>query len=135
MCGFFKRNCLGLKQFLLPSVLTGVCSQKWWGLIFLALEPWAGGPAVCLGLLAPEISLPNFYPLHMYVGLARSMSLPLLPVWMDVVNSIVVRLPFNLISDSPEGWLFYILVVILMWLCEEMIFTYVAFLTLTLYLI
>ena len=34
-------------------------------------------------------------------------------------NSIVVRLPFNFISDSSEWWLFYILVVILMWLCEE----------------
>ena len=30
-----------------------------------------------------------------------------------------VRLPFNSISDSSEWWLFYILVVILMWLCEE----------------
>ena len=34
-------------------------------------------------------------------------------------NSIVVRLPFNSISDSSEWWLFYILVVILMWLCKE----------------
>ena len=34
-------------------------------------------------------------------------------------NSVVVRLPFNLISDGSERWLFYILVVILMWLCEE----------------
>ena len=25
---------------------TGFCSQKMWGLIFLALEPWAGGPGV-----------------------------------------------------------------------------------------
>ena len=34
-------------------------------------------------------------------------------------NSIVVRLPFNSISDGSECWLFYILVVILIWLCEE----------------
>ena len=34
-------------------------------------------------------------------------------------NSIVVRLPFNSISDSSEWWLFYILIVILMWLCKE----------------
>ena len=33
-------------------------------------------------------------------------------------NSIVVRLPFNSISDHSEWWLFYILVVILMWLWE-----------------
>ena len=41
---------------------TGFCSQELWELIFLALESWAGGPGVGLGLLAPEISLPNFYP-------------------------------------------------------------------------
>ena len=35
-------------------------SQKLWGLIFLALETWARGPGVGLGLLAPEISLPDF---------------------------------------------------------------------------
>ena len=35
-------------------------------------------------------------------------------------NSIVVRLPFNSISDDPEWWLFYILIVILMWLCKEL---------------
>ena len=34
-------------------------------------------------------------------------------------NSVVVRLPFSLISDVPEWWLFYISVVILMWLCKE----------------
>ena len=37
----------------------------------------------------------------------------------DFFNSIVVRLPFNLTSEGSERWLFYILVVILMWLCEE----------------
>ena len=34
-------------------------------------------------------------------------------------NSIVVRLPLNSISDGSEWWLFYNLVVILRWLCEE----------------
>ena len=34
-------------------------------------------------------------------------------------NFVVVRLPFNLISDGSEWWLFYILVAILMWLCKE----------------
>ena len=33
--------------------------------------------------------------------------------------SIVIRFPFNSISDGSEWWLFYILVVILMWLCKE----------------
>ena len=39
MCGLFKRNCLGLQQ---PPLQTDFCSQKLWGLIFLALEPWTG---------------------------------------------------------------------------------------------
>ena len=41
----------------------------------------------------------------------------------DFFNSVVVRLPFidsiPLISDGSEWWLFYSLVVILIWLCEE----------------
>ena len=45
-----------------------------------------------------------------------------LPTSLDgcvFLNFIVVRLPFNSISDDSEWWLFYILVVIFMWLCEE----------------
>ena len=55
-----------------------------------------------LRLLGPEISLLNFYPPHVGEGPAHSASTLLLPVWMDVVsfNSVVVRLPFNLISDG-----------------------------------
>ena len=48
----------------------------------------ARGPGVGLGLLGPEISLLNFYPPHMGVGPAGSVSAPLLPVWMDVVSVI-----------------------------------------------
>ena len=47
------------------SIPTGFCSQKLWGLIFLELESWPGGPGVCLELLTPEISILNFYPQHM----------------------------------------------------------------------
>ena len=50
------------------SNLTGFYSQKLWEFIFLALEPWAEGPGVGLGPLAPETSLPNFYPPHVRVG-------------------------------------------------------------------
>ena len=46
------------------------------------------GPGVGLGFFAPETSLPSFYPPHMGVGPAHSMSPPLLPVWMDVVSLI-----------------------------------------------
>ena len=46
------------------------------------------GPGVGLELLTPEISLPNFYPPHVGEGPACSVSVPLLPVWMDVVSLI-----------------------------------------------
>ena len=47
------------------------------------------GFGVGLGLLNPEIALPNFYPPHMDVGPAHSTSLLLLSVWMDVVSLIL----------------------------------------------
>ena len=65
------------------SIPTGFGSQKVWGLIFLALEPWAG-----LELLTPKIYRPNFYPPHVGVGPAHSMSPSFLPVWMGVVSLI-----------------------------------------------
>ena len=119
MCVFFKRKCLGLQKFLpLLSISTDFCSQNLWGLIFLAQESGAGEAGVGLGLLAPEISLQNFYP-H---GCGIS---PLFICYPHTTldgcgffNSVVVRLPFNLIFDGSQWWLFYILVVILMWLCE-----------------
>ena len=39
---------------------------------------------------------------------------------------VVVRLPFNLLSDGSGWWLFYILVVILMWLCKEVSHVYLC---------
>ena len=66
------------------SISTGVCSQKLWGLIFQALESWAGGPGVGLGLLVPEISLSNCYPHES----AHSLSAHLPPFWMDVGSTI-----------------------------------------------
>ena len=47
-----------------------------------------GVPGVGLGLLTPKISFLNFYPPHVGMGPARSLSLPLLPVWVDVVSLI-----------------------------------------------
>ena len=67
----------------------GFCIQKLWELIFLALEPWAWGPGVGLGPLAPEISLLNFYPSYVGVGPPHYSSAPLLPVWMDVISLIL----------------------------------------------
>ena len=54
----------------------GFCDQKLWGLTFLALERWAGGPGMGLRLLTP-ISLPNFYPPYVGEGAARYASVPL----------------------------------------------------------
>ena len=60
--GFFKGNCLGLQKFLPPTQSPLIFAATVMGTYLLA--PYAGGPGVVLGLLAPEISLPNFYPLH-----------------------------------------------------------------------
>ena len=84
------------------SIPIGFHRQKLWGLIFLALEPWAGGPGVGLGLLALEISLPNFYP---HGCGASPFCVCTFPTSLDrcgFFNSVVVRLPFNSISDVPE---------------------------------
>ena len=83
------RGNFGLQQFLPNSIPAGIFSQEMWGLIFLALETWAEGPGMGLGLLAPEISLLNFYPPHVSVGAAHCTSVPLLPTWMDVVSLIL----------------------------------------------
>ena len=101
------------------SIPTGFCSQKLWELIFLALEPLAGGPGVGLWLLTPKISLPNFYPPHVGEGPDCSASAPLLPVRMDVVSLILYLSDFHLtrfLTFLSDGCSF--LDVILMWLCK-----------------
>ena len=59
------------------SILTCFHSQKLWGLIFLALESWAGEPGVGLGLLASKVSLLNFYPCGCGPAYSSSAPLPL----------------------------------------------------------
>ena len=105
MCGFPRMNFLGLQQpaSSTNSIPAGFCSQKLWGLIFLALEPWAGGPSVGPGLRALKISLPNFYP-HGCRASPFCICTP--PTSLDgcgFFNFIVVRLPYNLISDGPDN--------------------------------
>ena len=57
-CGPFKRKLLRIPEFLLPPQPSLVFYiQKLWRLIFLALEPWAGGAWCGMGSLAPEVSL------------------------------------------------------------------------------
>ena len=79
MCGFFKRNCLGLQQLQPEVVGTYVPGTGILG--------WGCG--VGLGLLAPKILLPNFYPPNMGVGPAHSVSVPLLLIWLNVVSLIL----------------------------------------------
>ena len=79
---------MGLQNFLPPTQSLLVFAARSCG-DFLALEPLAVEPRVDLGLLAPKISLPNFYPRHEGVGPDCSESVPLLPVWMDVFSLIL----------------------------------------------
>ena len=70
--------------------------------------PWAGGPCVGLGLLTPEISLRIF--IHNTWCVASPLCICAPPTSLDgcgFFHSIVVRLPFNLISDSCKWWLFH----------------------------
>ena len=86
VCVLFKKKCLRLQTFLpLPQSPPVFTARSYGGLIFLTLEPWARWPGMGLGLLIPEISLPNFYPPHLSVGPIHSVC----PTWMDVVSLIL----------------------------------------------
>ena len=56
-------------------------SLFFWILFISYTSNWLFLPGVGLGLFTPEISLLNFYPPHMDVGPAHSVSLPLLDRW------------------------------------------------------
>ena len=66
MCGFSKRTYGSPAASFTNSIPAGFCSQKFWGLFFLALEPWPWWPGVGLGLLTPETSFLIFMH-HMWV--------------------------------------------------------------------
>lgn len=67
---------------------TDVHSQELWGLLFAALEPWAGAMVwswdslFLRGDLCSSYIPPNFYPLHVGVGPAPSGFPPFLLVLM-----------------------------------------------------
>ena len=65
------------------------------GTYFPGTDILGWGPGVGLGLLTPKISLPSFYLSQVFVGPAQSASLPLLPVWMDVVSLILELSDFH----------------------------------------
>ena len=82
VCGFFKQNCLELQKLLPLTQSLLVFAARSCG----DLPSWHWNPG--LGLLAPKISLLNFYLPHVGVGPVHSVSPPLSPMWMDVVSLI-----------------------------------------------
>ena len=62
-------------------------SQGLWGLTFLTLESWAGGPGVGIVPLTPE--LPLRFLSTLVWGKPIPCLFPLLPIWMGVVSSIL----------------------------------------------
>ena len=89
MCGFFKRNCLEVQKFLpLTQFLLVFAARSCGDLPSWHWNPELGVPGVGLGLLAPKISLLNFYPSHIGEGLAHFSCAPLLQVWVDVFSLI-----------------------------------------------
>ena len=72
----------------------------------MALETWAGGPGMGLGLIAPKISLLNLYPPHTGVGPVHSIYLlPCSFYQLDgcgLFNYVAVRLPFNSVFIVPS---------------------------------
>ena len=119
--GPFKRKYLGLQKFLSSTALipTGFYSQKLWKLIFQHWNTELGG--LVWGWDPFLLRYPSqFLSPHMGVWPAHYTSPPLLPVLYGFLfNFTVVGLPFSLISDGSEWWLFYRLVVIFMYLCRE----------------
>ena len=87
--GSLKGTARGSRSFFPTQFSLVFVSRSCGDLISLALEPWAGGPGVGLGLLTVKISLLNFYPPYTGKGPVPSMSVPLLPVLMDVVSFIL----------------------------------------------
>ena len=121
MCGFFKRNCLGFQEFLLLTQSPLVFAARSYGDLSschreLVLETWCGAGTPHSQNIPPEFLFTTC------VCGTSPFCICAPPTSLDgcgFFNSVVTRLPFNSISDCSEWWLFYILLVILMWLCEE----------------
>ena len=102
MSGFPKRNCLGLQQSPLSTQSPLVFTARSCGTYLPSTGTLGWEPGVGLGLLTPKIFLSNFYP-HEYG--ASPFHVHACPSSVDgcgFFNSVVVRLPFNSISDVPE---------------------------------
>ena len=126
VCGFFMGNCLGLQKFLpLTQSLLVFAARSYEDLSSWQRNP---GPGVWCGDGTPcSLDIPPKF-LSTTCGCGTSpFCICSPPTSVDgYFNSMVVRLPFNSISDGYESGLFYILVVILMWLCEEASHVYLS---------
>ena len=144
LCGLFKKNSLGLQKFLLPTQSLLVFAARNYG----DLSSWSWIPGLeCLVWGCPLIdftllisnqvasyhsSLLRYHSQNLSTTHRCGTSLSCVstsPTSLDgcgFFNSVVFRLPFNLISDSSEWWLFCILVVIFIWLCEEVSCVYLC---------
>ena len=115
----FKRNSWDSRRPLSNSATTptGFYSQKLWGLLFLALKPWAGDqvwswdPSLLRGEFCSWDIPPDFYLSHVSVGLACYMSPPLLSVLMWLLLYFPGCRTYIYISGGSEWWLFCSLVV------------------------
>ena len=87
MSGFFKRNCLGLQQFLPLTQSPLVFAARSYG----DLSSWYWNPGLGGLVWVWDASLPrppSQIFIHMGVEPACSASAPLLAVWVDVVSLI-----------------------------------------------
>ena len=97
-----EEELLGAPAVSFPdSIPNGFCSQKLWGLKFLALESWLGS---WCGAGTPHFQdiIPEFLSTTQECGtsLFHACSHPTSLGGCGFFNSVVVRLPFNSISNS-----------------------------------
>ena len=126
--GSFKRYSLGLQKFFLLTqsplfFQSEVVGTYLPGTRALGWGAWCGAGTPCSQNIPSEF-------LSTTCGCGTSLFCVSAPHTSlhrcGFFTSVVVRLPFNLTSDGSEWWLFYILVVISMWLCEEMSCAYLC---------
>ena len=115
----FKRRDLRILQFLLPPnshwfLQRGVMGTYLPGTGALGWVVWCGA-----GPLTPKT--PLFYIHHMWVWdqLVPSFCVSTLLFFLHIWNSLVVDIHTARFSNGSKWWSFYILVVILLWLYEE----------------
>ena len=119
VCVFFRRNYSGLQPFLpLTQSLLGFIAR---GCRSLSSWHWIPGLEVLVWDWVPLFPrYPSWIFIH-HTWVFYVCTPPTRPYGCGFFNSAVVRFQFNLISNGSERWFFYILVIILMWLCEEAI--------------